>query len=94
MEPLLSHSPGCCFDWAFETDTSLQARETIPRMTVPRLVIVLAVLSHGPGPAGTVLKAQSAGLPQGARNILTYSTYLGGSSNDTVQAEACRRTRK
>jgi len=88
MEPLLSHSPGCCFDWAFETDTSLQARETIPRMTVPRLVIVLAVLSHGPGPAGTVLKAQSAGLPQGARNILTYSTYLGGSSNDTVHAIA------
>ena len=27
-------------------------------------------------------------LPQGARNILTYSTYLGGSSNDTVHAIA------
>ena len=55
------------------------ARETIPRVAALRLLIILAVLSHG---------QQAAELPQGARNILTYSTYLGGSSNDTVHAIA------
>src|ERR1035437_10594964 len=51
-------------------------------------VIVLAVLSLGPGPAVTELKAQTVGPPQGSHNILTYSTYLGGSSNDVVHAIA------
>jgi len=32
--------------------------------------------------------AQTAILPQGARNILTYSTYLGGSSDDLIHAIA------
>ena len=45
---------------------------------------VLLVLSSL---AGSSSWAQSV-LPQGARNILTYSTYLGGSSNDTVHAIA------
>jgi uncharacterized protein (TIGR03437 family) len=36
----------------------------------------------------TELKAQTVGPPQGSHNILTYSTYLGGSSNDVVHAIA------
>src|ERR1035437_5507461 len=51
-------------------------------------VIVLAVLSLGPGPAVTELKAQTVGPPQGSHNILSYSTYLGGSSNYVVHAIA------
>src|SRR5580693_6454761 len=46
------------------------------------IIIVLAVWSHGAGPALTALKAQPAG------STLTYSTYLGGSSNDIVHAIA------
>jgi uncharacterized protein (TIGR03437 family) len=45
---------------------------------------ILAVLSSL---AGNPARAQSV-MPQGVRNILTYSTYLGGSSNDTVHAIA------
>jgi hypothetical protein len=51
----------------------------MPSVVALRLIVVLAVLSHGP---------QAARLPQGARNIFTYSTYLGDSSNDTVHAIA------
>jgi uncharacterized protein (TIGR03437 family) len=46
------------------------------------IIIVLAVWSHGAGPALTALKAQPAG------STLTYSTYLGGSSDDVVHAIA------
>ena len=35
-----------------------------------------------------IAAAQTAVLPQGPRNVLTYSTYLGGSSNDLVHAMA------
>src|ERR1022692_1419392 len=52
------------------------------------IFIVLAVLNQGPGPVVTELKAQTVGPPQGSHNILTYSTYLGGSSNDVVHAIA------
>src|ERR1035438_3933473 len=52
------------------------------------IFIVLAVLNQGPGPVVTELKAQTPGPPQASHNVLTYSTYLGGSSDDLVHAIA------
>ncbi len=46
-------------------------------------VAVVAVLA-----CGLAAEAQTPPLPQGVRNILTYSSYLGGSSNDAVHAIA------
>jgi Beta-propeller repeat len=37
---------------------------------------------------GATARAQTTILPQGPRNALTYSAYLGGSSNDAVHAVA------
>jgi len=77
----------------FETTTPLRHGlrhcATIPSVAALRpIVIVLAVLNHSPGIAVNELKALKAGPPQGPHNILTYSTYLGGSSNDVVHAMA------
>src|ERR1017187_9755297 len=55
-------------------------------MALRPIVIILAVLNHGPGV--TELTAQPLGPTQGSHNILSYSTYLGGSSNDVVHAIA------
>ena len=53
------------------------------RVAVVRpIIIVLAFWSQGP--ALTALKAQ----PAGSHNALTFSTYLGGNSNDVVHAMA------
>jgi len=52
------------------------------------IAFLLAALSHGQALAATPAVAQTGGLPQGVRNILTSSTYLGGSSNDVVHAIA------
>jgi uncharacterized protein (TIGR03437 family) len=62
--------------------------ETMPSVAALRPIIVLAILSHGQGPVMTALKAQTAGPAEGSHNILTYSTYLGGNSNDVVHAIA------
>ena len=51
--------------------------------------VVLIALSYGQGSPGAIAaKAEAAELPQGPRSILTYSTYLGGRSNDIVHAIA------
>ncbi len=55
-------------------------------MATLELTILLAILSQGL--AITALKAQTVGPAEGSHNTLTYSTYLGGNSNDLVHAIA------
>ena len=48
------------------------------------ITLVLGTIACG----AVTARAQTPILPQGPRNALIYSTYLGGSSNDTVHAVA------
>ena len=50
--------------------------------------MILVVIDCGSGWAPDELRAQTVATPQVPRNILQYSTYLGGNSDDAIHAIA------